>query len=58
MPTGGSVTSEVCVKGVMECCKMLNERIKPIRDASPGVPWKQLMMICGFQQVDLSAKYK
>ncbi|KAK3736528.1 hypothetical protein QZH41_004418 [Actinostola sp. cb2023] len=55
--TGSSVGSEVCCKGTMECCKMLNERIKPIRDANPGIPWKQLITMCMGQQVDLSAKY-
>lgn len=47
-----------CTQGVMECCKMLNERIKPIRDANAGLPWKPLINLCKMQKVDLSAKYE
>jgi hypothetical protein len=41
----------------MECCKMLNERIEPVREKNPDASWKEIIAMCGLQGVDLSAKY-
>ncbi|CAH1253092.1 XDH [Branchiostoma lanceolatum] len=56
--SGGAVTSELNCQGVLECCRRLNERIKPIRQEMGGAPkWAELINTCHCKGVDLSEKY-
>eukprot|EP00058_Branchiostoma_floridae_P011134 XP_002596622.1 hypothetical protein BRAFLDRAFT_78483 [Branchiostoma floridae] len=56
--SGGSVTSDLNCKGVLECCRRLNERINPIRQEMGGAPkWTELINTCHSKGVDLSEKY-
>ncbi|XP_066268461.1 xanthine dehydrogenase-like [Branchiostoma lanceolatum] len=56
--SGGSVSSELNCKGVLECCRRLNERINPIRQEMVGAPkWTELINMCHRKGVDLSEKY-
>ena len=71
MTTGGSATSELCclvrtqtsytlvitlLQGTLRVCNELNERIAPIRAANPNASWKELVMACYSQGVNLSAE--
>ena len=55
--TGGSFASEsVCVAAV-ECCKILNLRLAPIRDQiGMEVTWPQLIQAANEANVDLCAR--
>ena len=54
--TGGSIGSELSVKATMNACEILNERIKPVREANPGMAWADLIGKCVETQVDLCAR--
>jgi xanthine dehydrogenase/oxidase len=54
-PTGGSITSELCVKATLKACDILNDRLAPFR--SQGNPtWEQLVQAALMAGVDLNAK--
>ncbi|XP_041366429.1 xanthine dehydrogenase-like [Gigantopelta aegis] len=55
--TGGSITSELCCLGVIECCKMLKQRMAPVKAKMVDPTWKQLVAKCFQEGVDLSARY-
>eukprot|EP00058_Branchiostoma_floridae_P000040 XP_002585528.1 hypothetical protein BRAFLDRAFT_89258 [Branchiostoma floridae] len=56
--SGGSVSSELNCKGVLECCRRLNERMDPIRQEMGGAPkWAELINMCHKKGLDLSEKY-
>ncbi|CAL8082604.1 unnamed protein product [Orchesella dallaii] len=55
--TGASVTSELCVFGAIMCCKILNERMKPIKDKAKGATWEKLVKLCNRAGIHLVATY-
>lgn len=55
-PTGGSITSELNVWGVLQCCQDLNAKIAPIRASMPpDTKWADLVTACYAQGVNLSS---
>lgn len=58
MSTGGSITSEAICYGVIQACKILNERINNVRkDLPAGTPWEKVIKDCYLKFVDLTATY-
>ncbi|KAK7111653.1 xanthine dehydrogenase-like [Littorina saxatilis] len=57
MFTGGSTTSEQCVYAVQQCCKMLRERMQPIKAKYPDADWVTLCRKAMEAKVDLGARY-
>eukprot|EP01135_Chromosphaera_perkinsii_P000979 Nk52_evm5s155 gene=Nk52_evmTU5s155 len=56
MCTGGSIGSEMSVKATMNACEVLVERMKPVKEANPGLAWAALVGKCVETQVDLCAR--
>ncbi|KAK7506537.1 hypothetical protein BaRGS_00002012, partial [Batillaria attramentaria] len=54
--TGGSTTSERSVNAALEACKILRERLEPIKAKMPDADWKTLVFSAVHQKVDLSVK--
>ncbi len=54
--TGGSVTSECCVKSALMACQTLNERLAPVRKMMKNPMWEQLIAQAIGLGVDLQAK--
>jgi len=52
-----SVTSEISCYVIKNACEMLNERLKPVREANPTATWEELVEIAFQQNLDLSATY-
>ncbi|XP_026467617.1 xanthine dehydrogenase-like [Ctenocephalides felis] len=58
MITGGSVTSESCCLATIEACKILLERLKPIKEKLGGNPkWTDLIDEAHKEMVELQAVY-
>nr|CAB3267786.1 xanthine dehydrogenase/oxidase-like [Phallusia mammillata] len=56
--TGGSITSEVTCKTVLECCKILKSRIEPVRaKMDETARWRDVIERCYREDVDLQASY-
>lgn len=55
--TGASITSESCCLAVHKCCEILLGRIAPIKERFPNADWRELIMICAKEKVDLSTTY-
>ena len=56
--TGGSITSELCSKATIECCKILNAKLDPVRKLMPpNYTWPQLIAKAFSMGVDLAAHY-
>ena len=55
--TGGSVGSESVCFAAIESCKILNERLAPIREANPEATWPELIKEANDANVDLCARY-
>ncbi|XP_060570673.1 uncharacterized protein LOC132728960 [Ruditapes philippinarum] len=55
--TGGSITSENCCAGVIECCKTLKERMAPVRAKITDPTWLKVINECYNEGIDLSARY-
>jgi len=57
--TGGSITSELVCKGVIECCNQLNARLAPVRAKmdKPNYTWAELISKCYESGVDLLASF-
>ena len=53
--TVASITSEVSCYIVINACKELLQRLKPIRDKNPDASWENLVEIAYKQNIDLSA---
>ncbi|KAG8310131.1 hypothetical protein J6590_069743 [Homalodisca vitripennis] len=56
-PSAGSFTSESVCFAVEECCKMINQRLEPIRKALVNPTWPALIQAAYTAQVNLSASY-
>nr|KAG5714257.1 hypothetical protein BaRGS_018474 [Batillaria attramentaria] len=54
--TGGSTTSERAVNAALEACKILRERLEPIKAKMPDADWPTLVHGALMNKVDLSAK--
>ncbi|KAL4223518.1 hypothetical protein ACF0H5_016989 [Mactra antiquata] len=55
--TGGSRTSEICCSGIIECCKILNDRMAPVKEKMKDPTWVQLINECYSEGIDLTARY-
>ncbi|CAG9788121.1 unnamed protein product [Diatraea saccharalis] len=55
--SGSSITSESTCYAVMKACKMINQRLEPIRAKMTDPTWKALVMKAGDEEVDLTAIY-
>ncbi|XP_061182872.1 xanthine dehydrogenase-like [Saccostrea echinata] len=55
--TGGSITSELCCKAVLQCCDALNKRIAPVKQKMAGKSWKDVIFQCFSENMDLSERY-
>jgi xanthine dehydrogenase/oxidase len=56
--TGGSVTTEIVAKGIIECCKRINENLESIRKLMPeNYNWKELIAKAFLMNVDISARH-
>ena len=56
--TGGSITSELCSMAVIECTKIINTNLAPIRKLMPpNYTWLDLIQKAFSMGVDLSAHY-
>ena len=56
--TGGSVASESNCVGVMKACRILKERLAPIRDLlGPDATWPEVIDAANDAGVDLCARY-
>ncbi|ELT96233.1 hypothetical protein CAPTEDRAFT_161264 [Capitella teleta] len=53
--SSASISSELCCKAVLGCCKMLNDRLSPYRKA--GVGWTEIVQKSYADGVDLSARH-
>jgi len=55
--TGGSTTSELCTAAVIEACKIINARMKPLEFIQGGQrDWKKLVQMALSSGIDLQAK--
>ncbi|GAV02732.1 hypothetical protein RvY_13260-2 [Ramazzottius varieornatus] len=54
--TYGSISTELVCLSAIECCRQLNDRLKPVKDANPNVKWEDLIETCYKQGIDLSAR--
>jgi len=52
--TGGSATSESACAAAINACKILNERLDPIKKANPGVTWSQLISKAASAHINLT----
>ncbi|XP_011334533.1 indole-3-acetaldehyde oxidase isoform X2 [Ooceraea biroi] len=57
MVTGGSVVSELCSYATMNACKMILERLEPIKQKLNNPSWQELILKATLENVDLCARY-
>ena len=56
--SGGSYASESVCVAALECCKILNQRLAPIRDqVGAEATWPQLIEAANEANVDLCSRY-
>ena len=56
--TGGSITTHLNSKAVIECCKLINQKLDPIRQIMPaGYTWQDLVAKAKSMGVDLCTHY-
>uniref|UniRef100_H2YPE4 FAD-binding PCMH-type domain-containing protein n=1 Tax=Ciona savignyi TaxID=51511 RepID=H2YPE4_CIOSA len=56
--TGGSITSELNCKAILEACKILNARIEPVKSKmDPGALWKDVIAKCHADDIDLAVSH-
>ncbi|WAR01988.1 XDH-like protein [Mya arenaria] len=55
--TGGSITSENVCAGVIECCKVLNARLAPVKAKLPDPTWPNVIEKCYQDGIDLTSRY-
>nr|CAD7398612.1 unnamed protein product [Timema cristinae] len=55
--TGGSITSESCCYATIQCCKILLERLAPVRAKLKNPTWQDLIMTAYTDGLDLVASY-
>lgn len=52
-----SVTSDISSFVVKNCCDILNERLKPIREENPNATWEEIVEKAFLKDIDLSATF-
>ncbi|XP_005106600.1 xanthine dehydrogenase 1 isoform X2 [Aplysia californica] len=55
--TGGSITSELACKSVIECCAILKARMAPVKAKMVDPSWEKLVAQCYADMIDLTASY-
>lgn len=55
MGSVASVTSEISCFVIKNCCEILVERLKPLRDENPEATWEQLVKLAFLKSIDLTA---
>ncbi|GFO29432.1 xanthine dehydrogenase/oxidase [Plakobranchus ocellatus] len=55
--TGGSKTSELVCKGVIECCKILTKRMAPVKESMQSPTWEELVAKCYEEEIDMTVSY-
>ncbi|GFO29431.1 indole-3-acetaldehyde oxidase-like [Plakobranchus ocellatus] len=55
--SGGSITSELACKGVIECCKILTKRMAPVKESMQSPTWEELVAKCYEEQIDMTVSY-
>lgn len=55
-PTGGSIGSELCVRGALKACETLNKRLSPLRKSMNNPTWIELVNQALNSGIDLQAK--
>ncbi|PVD33599.1 hypothetical protein C0Q70_04856 [Pomacea canaliculata] len=53
--TAGSMGSDLCSLGVIQCCQQLKANMAPVRMRMPTAPWKDIVSECYRSGIDLSA---
>lgn len=54
-PTAASASSDLYGSAVADACEQLNARLKPVKEANPGLSFKEIVGKAYFDRVDLSA---
>ncbi|KAL3841842.1 hypothetical protein ACJMK2_019941 [Sinanodonta woodiana] len=54
--TGGSITSENCCQGVVNCCQDLLQRMAPVKAKIPDPTWLKVVQECAVEGIDLVAR--
>jgi xanthine dehydrogenase/oxidase len=58
MTTGGSTTSELICQSIIECCKIINANLEPVKKTMPTpYKWSDLINKAISMGIDLSARY-
>lgn len=55
--SGSSITSESVCFSIIKACKMLKDRLAPIKADMPDATWKELIKKAGDELIDLTAIY-
>jgi xanthine dehydrogenase/oxidase len=55
--SGGSMVSEAIAHAVKNCCEMLLERMKPVREELKDATWVDITKACYYKDVDLCATF-
>lgn len=53
--TGGSITSELCAKGVIDCAAQLKKRLEPLKAVVADKTWTGVVAVAAASGVDLQA---
>lgn len=56
-PTGGSMASDGVTYAALKCCKILLDRLQPVKQKNPGKSWPELIAAAGAANVDLCCEY-
>ncbi|KAK3581556.1 hypothetical protein CHS0354_031896 [Potamilus streckersoni] len=54
--TGGSITSESCCQGVVNCCQDLLQRMAPVKAKITDPTWLKIVQECAVEGIDLVAR--
>ncbi|CAG0900815.1 unnamed protein product [Cyprideis torosa] len=52
--TGGSFGSELCCQAAIQACRVMNERLAPLKEQHPNISWKELIEKAYAGTVDLT----
>lgn len=55
--SGSSITSESVCFSIIKACKILKERLQPIKDQMTNPTWKELVFKAGEEMVDMTVSY-
>lgn len=54
-PTAASVSSDLNGMALLDACNQIQERLKPLREETPGITWKDLVKSAYMKRINLSA---